>query len=146
MFRLPSTAESIMHYGRAIEDTTISHSEMTSYPIAIIPDFTAITATRCSTWTTNSWDVGIQSLISTEKLQLLVPTLNGTCKYRSFIPCLVIQSLRVSPLIEAISFFRDSNADSKFQGNVNCQSSPLYRIACASGDQRFSAKLSAFLV
>lgn len=36
-----------------------------------------------------------------------------------------------------------SIADSEFQGNVNCRSSHLYRIACGSGDQKFSANLSA---
>ena len=38
---------------------------------------------------------------------------------------------------------RCSIADSEVQGNVNCRSSHLFRIACGSGDQKFSAKLSA---
>ena len=139
MFRLPSTGESIMHYGRAIEDTTISHSEMTSYPIAIIPDFTAMTATRCSIWATNSWDVGIQSLISTEKLQLLVSTLNGTCKYRSLIPCLVIQSLRVSQLTEAILLFRTPTLTPNFKATsivkIRLCTGSLARVATRGSQQ-----------
>ena len=37
-------------------------------------------------------------------------------------------------------------ADSKPKGNVRSQNSHLCKIACASGNQRFSAKLSASLV
>ena len=37
-------------------------------------------------------------------------------------------------------------ADSSFEGNVSSQNSHLCKIACASGNQRFSAKLSVSLV